>query len=102
MSDLRSRIADIQQAHHLRIDPNHPAYGYCMCGYNPHADEDDHWWVAHANHVADAVIAELGRRRCERCRRHYPLDQFPPPHEGSDVMRPFCTRCTDYIYWATA
>jgi hypothetical protein len=57
---LRTRIAAVQQAHHLRIDPNHPAYGYCMCGYNPDADEDDYWWVAHAKHVADAVIRDLG------------------------------------------
>ena len=59
--DLRTRIAAVQQAHHIRIDPNHPAYGYCMCGFNPDADEDDFWWVAHAKHVADAVIAELER-----------------------------------------
>jgi hypothetical protein len=51
---------------------------------------------------ADAVIAELGRRRCERCRKDWTLDQFPPPHDGSDVMRPFCIRCTDYIKWATS
>lgn len=55
--DLRTRIAAVQQAHHIRIDPNHPAYGYCMCGFNPDADEDDFWWVAHAKHVADAVIS---------------------------------------------
>lgn len=63
MSDLRTRIAAVHQAHHLRIDPNHPAYGYCMCGYNPDADEDDFWWVAHAKHVADAVIRELLPKR---------------------------------------
>ena len=52
--------------------------------------------------LADAVIRELGQRRCERCRSHKPVDQFPMPHEGSNQMRPFCIPCTDYIEWATS
>ena len=79
MSDLRTRIAAVQQAHHIRIDPNHPAYGYCMCGFNPDADEDDFWWVAHAKHVADAVIAELDLEREESFMR--------PGHEGTTLHR---------------
>lgn len=67
MSDsLRTRIAAVQQAHHLRMDPNHPAWGYCRCGLNvgfqDRADEpvpEFEWWVIHARHVADAVIREL-------------------------------------------
>ena len=52
--------------------------------------------------MADAVIAELGRRKCQRCRIAVPLDGFPMPHEGSDVMRPFCLPCTSYFEWATS
>ena len=52
--------------------------------------------------MADAVIRELGQRRCERCRSHKPVDQFPMPHKGSNQMRPFCIPCTDYIEWATS
>lgn len=70
MSDsLRTRIAAVQQAHHLRMDPNHPAWGYCRCGLNvgfqDRADEpvpEFEWWVIHARHVADAVIRELRLR----------------------------------------
>ena len=52
--------------------------------------------------MADAVIAELGKRRCERCRHPKPLTDFPDPQEGSDEMRPFCTTCTGYVEWATS
>lgn len=76
--DLRTRIAAVQQAHHIRIDPNHPAYGYCMCGFNPDADEDDFWWVAHAKHLADAVIAELGLYRESMLDGIGPVDDPPP------------------------
>jgi hypothetical protein len=52
--------------------------------------------------LADAVIAALGTRRCERCRNARPLADFPAPHNGSDQMRPFCVNCTEYVEWATS
>lgn len=52
--------------------------------------------------VADAVIAALGTRRCERCRNAKPLTDFPDPHDGSEQMRPFCVKCTEYVEWATS
>jgi hypothetical protein len=64
--DLRDRIAAVQQAHHLRMDFNHPAYGNCRCGFRTGFQERDGeddfdlpWWELHAKHVADAVIAAL-------------------------------------------
>ena len=63
---LRDRIAAVQQAHHLRMDYNHPACGNCRCGFRTGFQERDGeddfdlpWWELHAKHVADAVIREL-------------------------------------------
>jgi hypothetical protein len=68
--DLRDRIAAVQQAHHLRMDFNHPAYGNCRCGFRTGFQERDGeddfdlpWWELHAKHVADAVIAALPLHR---------------------------------------
>ena len=52
--------------------------------------------------LADAVIEALGTRRCQRCRQAKHLDEFPLPHAGCDLMRPYCINCTDYVYWATS
>lgn len=56
--------------------------------------------------LADAVIRELPEltalRRCGRCRRPCRPDEYPPMHEGSDELRPFCMHCSDYIEWATS
>lgn len=52
--------------------------------------------------MADVVISALGKRRCERCRNGKWLTEFPEPHNGCDVMRPFCLDCTRYVEWATS
>lgn len=84
MSDtLRTRIAAVLAKH---IDRQLTNYGNereeCGCGQQGNA--------TYREHVADAVIRALGQRRCERCRSHKPVDQFPMPHKGSNQMRPFC------------
>lgn len=65
-------------------------------------DNDFGWSKYMCEEAADAVLAELGRRRCERCKHDVPLDEFPLPHEGSDVMRHFCIQCTNYVEWSTS
>jgi hypothetical protein len=112
MSDsLRDRIAAVQQAHHLRMDYNHPGYGNCRCGFRTgfqeREGEDDFdlpWWELHAQHVADELLCEIVgiTRRCERCRHSKPLTDFPPPHQLGGSMRPFCINCTAYTEWATS
>lgn len=94
--DLRTRIADVVYRHIL-----FRALDQCECGaaFDGFCGRS---LDAYAAHVADAVIAELGRRKCQRCRIAVPLDGFPMPHEGSDVMRPFCLSCTNYLGWATS
>lgn len=52
--------------------------------------------------VACVVVSALGKRRCERCRHPKWLTEFPDPHNGCDVMRPFCFDCTNYVDWATS
>ena len=81
MSDLRTRIL------HALINNTPPKY------------------LAMPQDLSDlttAIIYELGKRLCERCRQPKWLTEFPEPHEGSDVMRPFCIPCTDYVEWATS
>lgn len=89
---LRKRIAQTAEKHGLGWIDN----ARCYCGYVPRLGESWHW------HVADAVIVALGRRRCGRCKLGVALDHFPPPHQGSDVMRPYCIPCTRYVEWATS
>ena len=92
---LRTRIAAVLAKH---IDRQLTNYGNereeCGCGQQGNA--------TYREHVADAVIRALGRRTCGRCRTAVPLDAFPPPRPGSDVMRPFCRSCTEYVEWATS
>ena len=77
--NLRDRIAAVQEAHHLRMDYNHPAYGNCRCGFRTGFQERDGeddfdlpWWELHAQHVADELLREIVgiTRRCERCRHN--------------------------------
>jgi hypothetical protein len=55
-NDLRTRISAVSTAHSRCIDPNHPRYGDCRCGFTVEDADDYH------EHLADAVIRELGLR----------------------------------------
>ena len=56
MSDSREiekRIEEVLMEHGRRIDPNHPGYGNCRCGFVVDLPQDQ------AAHVAAAVVANL-------------------------------------------
>lgn len=97
VDDLRTRIAAATVGH---ADYVSGLTRYCTCGQ--WSGDSTGTRIDFSRHLADAVIRELGQRRCERCRHYTPVDQFPLPYEGSDQMRPFCIPCTDYIEWATS
>lgn len=59
--DLRTRISAVQRQHRLgRSVINDPDYR-CECGWR--SPEPDRTWMDHPEHVAAAVIRELGLRR---------------------------------------
>ncbi|QGH71500.1 hypothetical protein SEA_TDANISKY_93 [Mycobacterium phage TDanisky] len=51
-NELRDVLTEALKAHSRRIDPNHPGYGNCRCGFTASHPND------HPVHVAD-VIASL-------------------------------------------
>ena len=56
---LRARIAAVQREH--RLTSFGANYVQCECGWK--SPEKYATWTDHPEHVADAVIAELGLRR---------------------------------------
>ena len=56
MSDLRTRIAAVQREH--RLTSFGANYVQCECGWK--SPEKYATWTDHPEHVADAVIRELG------------------------------------------
>ena len=58
--DPRARIAAVQREHRLgrSVVPGHDPGYICECGWR--SDEPDCTWTDHPEHVADAVISELG------------------------------------------
>lgn len=62
MSDnLRDRIAAVQRAHRMTYALAEPRIPRCACGWV--SPEEHCTWTDHPEHVADAVIRELGLRR---------------------------------------
>lgn len=59
MSALTERITEVQMTHSRRIDPNHPGYGNCRCGFPVDLPQD------HAVHVAERIEAELQLKLAE-------------------------------------
>jgi len=47
-------------------------------------------------------MSDVAVRRCKRCLKEKPVDEFPPDEPGKRSPRPFCIPCTDYILWATS
>ena len=71
MSDsMRDKIAAVQREHRLgrRAAPHHAPASICGCGWPP--VEADCTCTDHPEHVADAVIAELGLRMDTTCHIH--------------------------------
>ena len=63
--DLRTRIAAVQRAHRLWRYPGMTTGKECQCGWTSEAPITDH-----PEHVADAVIRELGLRLDTTCHIH--------------------------------
>jgi hypothetical protein len=53
VSGPEKRIEEVLMEHGRRIDPNHPGYGNCRCGFIVDLPQDQ------AAHVAAAVLASL-------------------------------------------
>lgn len=50
-------VADVLRQHGRRIDPNHPGYGNCRCGFVVEMPDD---WAGHVAEAVTTALAEAG------------------------------------------